>query len=378
VSTREPQAREILFFRVEHACADGIALLQILSSIATTAEGSPLPVAEYRRPAKPAVSPCTILCDFLGSFFKYATAPMGSFDTQLPIHPPAEARKAGLQFSSTRRLVTVPEHSLQMVKAIKAAAGSTITVNDVVYAAFAGALRRHCLTQPQVSISDSLLAFSDSLLALDDGSCRVRALVPLAFPRDAASPLTNDWTFLSVDMPVGVGGAVERVHAANQTFAAIKASAEPAAARLAVQINSCSPPRLLGTVAQQLFSRHTLVFSNVPGPAQPIAIGGKRVLGIYSAFPNLITQVLCLSYDGRMFMSISCDESVSEPERLPELYLDELRQLAIAYGVLPGEDGQAKSGQVKSSQGEGDTKAAAPPPPSGSSSVRGGGSKELV
>ena len=79
-----------------------------------------------------------------------------------------------------------------------------------------------------------------------------------------------------------------------------------------------------------------------------------------------------------MFMSISCDESVSEPERLPELYLDELRQLAIAYGVLPGEDGQAKSGQVKSSQGEGDTKAAAPPPPSGSSSVRGGGSKELV
>ena len=101
VSTREPQAREILFFRVEHACADGIALLQILSSIATTAEGSPLPVAEYRRPAKPAVSPCTIMCDFLGSFFKYATAPMGSFDTQLPIHPPAEARKAGLQFSST-------------------------------------------------------------------------------------------------------------------------------------------------------------------------------------------------------------------------------------------------------------------------------------
>ena len=52
----------------------------------------------------------------------------------------------------TRRLVTVPEHSLQMVKAIKAAAGSTITVNDVVYAAFAGALRRHCLTQPQVPI----------------------------------------------------------------------------------------------------------------------------------------------------------------------------------------------------------------------------------
>lgn len=325
------------------------------------------PAAGGRVPpaGKAPANPCTMLCDFLGSFFKYATVPMGAFDTQLPIHPPAGARKAGLQFSSSRRLVTVPEHSLQAIKAIKAAAGSAITVNDVVYASFAGALRRHCLTQPQVAISEALLA-------LDEGSCRVRALVPLAFPRDAASPLTNDWTFLSVGMPVGVGGATERVHAAHQTFAAIKASAEPAAARLAVKINSCSPPVMLGTVAQQLFSRHTLVFSNVPGPAEPVAIGGKRVLGIYSAFPNLITQVLCLSYDGRMFMSIACDESVPQPERLAELYLDDLRQLAIAYGVPPGDGG----GPVKSSQGEG-AQVAASPSASSVSSTRGG-STEFV
>lgn len=55
-------------------------------------------------------------------------------------------------------------------------------------------------------------------------------------------------------------------------------------------------------VAQQLFSRHTLVFSNVPGPAQPVSIGGKRVLGIYSAFPNLITQVLATSSKPRQLL----------------------------------------------------------------------------
>lgn len=47
-------------------------------------------------------------------------------------------------------------------------------------------------------------------------------------------------------------------------------------------------------------------------------------------------QVLCLSYDGRMFMSIACDDRVPEPERLGELYLDELRQLGEAYGVNMG------------------------------------------
>lgn len=123
-------------------------------------------------------------------------------------------------------------------------------------------------------------------------------------------------------------------------------------ARLAVQINSCSPPRLLGTVAQQLFSRHTLVFSNVPGrdahnartsrlpasyflpahhaqrttqrpdlpclqcsvsewrhalhvsqvpgPAQPIAIGGKRVLGIYSV--RCIHVHMCMYAHIRMYV----------------------------------------------------------------------------
>ena len=328
VSTRDPMARELIFFRIEHACADGIALLQLLSHLVTTSDGSPLPVAEYRRPPSPIANPCALLCGFLRSFLKYAIAPIGSFDTQLPVHPPLEARHAGLHFSSQRRLVVVPEHSLEAIKTIKTKIGNGVTVNDVVYAAFAGAIRRHCRAV--------LEANSSSLSPLDDGSCCVRALVPIAFPRRADSPLTNDWTFLSVPMPVGVAKTTDRVAVAHETFAELKASPEAAAARLAVQINSCSPPSMLGAVGQQLFSRHTLVFSNVPGPSQPVYIGGQRVIGIFSAFPNLITQVLCLSYDGRMFMTIACDERVPEPERLAEFYLDELRELGAAYGLQPG------------------------------------------
>lgn len=330
VSTREPGARELLFFRVEHACADGIALLQLFSRISTTKDGQPLPMAEYSRPPRPKPNPCALLCDFLKSFLKYAALPLGTFDTQLPLHPPLKQRQAGLHFSSQRRLVFVPKHSLASIRAIKAAAGTATTVNDVVYAAFAGALRRHCLALAATDGGAAAAAFTSTL---DGDASVVRALVPLAFPRSVASPLTNDWTFLSVDMPVGVAERTERIEATHETFATIKGSAEALAARLAVQINSLSPPRLLGTVAQQLFSRHTVVFSNVPGPADDVYVCGEKVTGVYSAFPNLILQVLTLSYAGDMYMSIACDDRLPEPHKLAELYLDELRQLGVAYGV---------------------------------------------
>jgi hypothetical protein len=135
-------------------------------------------------------------------------------------------------------------------------------------------------------------------------------------------------------MALGLPTPVERLGASHATFKAIKASPEAAVARLAVQINTLAPPRVLGTTAQQLFSRHTLVFSNVPGPAHPVYVGGCRVLAIQPVFPNLIPQVLCISYDGQLYMSIAVDPTaVPDPGRLGRLYLDELETLKALHGI---------------------------------------------
>ena len=284
VSTREAHARELIFFRMEHACGDGIALLQVLSRLATNLDGSPLAQVNYRRPprAGPAPGYCALLWDFARNFFKYARLPMGAFDTQLPVHQPLASRHAGLRFSSRRQTVVVPPHSLAVVKAIKDAAGGGTTVNDVMFAAFAGALRRHALAH-------------DATLALDEGGTLVRALVPLAFPRPPGTPLTNDWTFLSVEVPVGLPQCADRLAAAHETFDRLKGSTEAFASRLATQINALSPPSLLGAVAQQLFSRHTLVFSNVPGPAAAVAVCGEEVRARTRAHARARahTRVLC-------------------------------------------------------------------------------------
>ena len=69
------------------------------------------------------------------------------------------------------------------------------------------------------------------------------------------------------------------------------------------------------------------------GPAQPIAIGGEPVVGLLPVFPNLIPQVLCVSYRSLMWMSLTVDpDAVKEPERLAALYLAELRALAQQHG----------------------------------------------
>ena len=324
--TRDPSSRSMLFFRVEHACADGMAILQVLSRVATTVEGEPLPPAVFNRPKAKPVSWWSWLCSGIASIFKYLNLPLGPFDSTCAFKP---SRPCQLLKFGHRQLVVVPPHSLNTIKRTKWAIGNGTTVNDVCYAAFAGAIRRYCEQQPEA-------------VALS-ANASLRALVPVAFPRSMDTPLTNDWCFVSTPLPVTEPSALQRVSVTNQLFSALKASPEVIISKLAIMLNATMPPCLFGLAGQNTFSRHSVVFSNVPGPSQPIAIGGKEVVGLLPAFPNLIPQVLCVSYHGKMWMTLTVDpEAVKEPTLLSTLYLDELRQLAIANGVDPDDGSEFK------------------------------------
>ena len=346
-TTRDPGSRSMLYFRVEHACADGMAILQVLSRIATTLEGAPLPPAVFRRAEPKGVSWFGWLCNGLRSAFKYANLPLGSFDTACPFRPtpPCELLRFG-----ERRLVVVPPHSLGMIKRIKNALGGSTTVNDVVYAAFAGAVRRYCEER-------------DDAWSRKASSAHLRALVPLAFPRSIDTPLTNDWTFVSTELPVEQPTAAARVAATNSIFSRLKASPEALVARLAVALNATLPACLFGFVGRSLMSRHSVVFSNVPGPAQPIAIGGQPVLGLLPVFANLIPQVLCVSYRSQMWMTLTVDPAlVREPQLLSRLYLDELRTLATQNAVDPDDTSDEPTGYQPPGEAKGAAEGVKPDP----------------
>ena len=57
-------------------------------------------------------------------------------------------------------------------------------------------------------------------------------------------------------------------------------------------------------------------------------------MGLQVIFPNLIPQVLIVSYSNGVYCNMSLDpELVDECDKLPQLFLDELAEVAKAFGV---------------------------------------------
>merc|ERR1712241_854016 len=86
--------------------------------------------------------------------------------------------------------------------------------------------------------------------------------------------------------------------------------------------------------ARDLFSKHSLVFSNVPGPDVPIFIAGEPLEAAQAIFPNYLPHFILLSYNGRVHMNFTVDpEIVEDADRLADCYLAELRAIGSALGV---------------------------------------------
>lgn len=83
-----------------------------------------------------------------------------------------------------------------------------------------------------------------------------------------------------------------------------------------------------------LFTRHSAVFSNVPGPPVPVQFAGHEVHGVQMVFPNLVPQVGLISYRGQIFGNFCLDPvAIPNAHRIPILvtkaYLDLATKLKV-------------------------------------------------
>jgi hypothetical protein len=80
------------------------------------------------------------------------------------------------------------------------------------------------------------------------------------------------------------------------------------------------------------------VFSNLPGPTEELVFAGERVRGMQIIFPNLIPQVIVISYNGGVHFNMSLDpDLVDAHAELPRLFLEECADLARSYGLSDSE-----------------------------------------
>jgi WS/DGAT/MGAT family acyltransferase len=147
------------------------------------------------------------------------------------------------------------------------------------------------------------------------GATTLRALVPVSV-RDAHADGTpaGRLSALFVDLPVGEGSPVVRLHRVSYATKAHQESGQTMSADAIRSLSGFAPPtihsaaaRLGARMTRRLFN---VVVSNVPGPQQPMYAGGAQLLECYPVVPLGQDQALTIgltSYNGGVFYGLNVD-----------------------------------------------------------------------
>jgi diacylglycerol O-acyltransferase len=242
---------------------------------------------------------------------------------------PAPPMPLNAQIGQQRRYGTARTSlsDYKRVRAQQAVTSSGITINDIVLATVAGALR-------------SWLLFRGEAVT---PSTTVRAMVPVSVRSDAEEgALGNRISALFVDLPVGEPSPVMRLAQVSYAMRGHKESGQSVGADVLVALSGFAPPTLhaLGARAANSLTRRlfNLVVTNVPGPQFPLYAAGARLLEIFPIVPLAEGQAIAIgltSYDGGVYYGLNADrDAMSDVDVLATLIEESLAELVAASDVL--------------------------------------------
>ena len=183
-------------------------------------------------------------------------------------------------------------------KRVRASHGGT--VNDVVLATVAGALRIWLLTRGE-SVRPST---------------SVRAMVPVSVRDEdgTTGPIGSRVASYFVDLPVGEPSPLVRLHHVAYAMKTHKESGRAVGANTMVALSGFAPPtihsaaaRLASGLTSRLFN---VVVTNVPGPQYPLYAAGAQMLETYPVVPlgrGQAVSVGLTSYDGGVYFGLNAD-----------------------------------------------------------------------
>jgi diacylglycerol O-acyltransferase / wax synthase len=204
---------------------------------------------------------------------------------------------------------------------------SSLSINDVVLATVAGALRSWLLTRGEPVTPTTT----------------VRALAPVSVldPQAGAQASTGTGSPTGsvavqlVDLPVGEGNPVLRLHQIAYQMEAHDSGGRAVGARALAGLAGFAPPtihslgmRVAGGLSRRLFN---LLVTNAPGPQHPLYAAGARMLESYPVMPLARGQALSVgvtSYDGGVFYGLNADRAaMPDIDVLAQCVADSLEEL---------------------------------------------------
>jgi diacylglycerol O-acyltransferase len=325
-------AGSALLLRMHHCIADGIVLARVMLSLADDAapEGEVLHPPDHPSdiPLLPgALQPLARTVRTLSSALVHESAHMlvhprrvaeeladdGRAAAKLLLSPSDPATAIHAELTPVARVAWSEPFALDAVKAIAHAHGAT--VNDVLVAAVAGALRRH-LGEP------------------DPLAGEVHAMVPFNLrPLDEPLPaqLGNRFGLVLLGLPTWIDDPLERLHAVRERMVAIKSSREGQVAFGMLSAMGVAPPAVEDRLIDFFSAKASLVLTNVPGPRAPVAVAGARVAGVLVWAPcagDIAMSVSIFSYAGDVSVGFLVDAGlVPDPQQLVAHLGDELAAL---------------------------------------------------
>jgi WS/DGAT/MGAT family acyltransferase len=328
------QNRFALITKTHHSLIDGIAGVD-LATVLFDISPNPPQIPHSGRPWKPHAEPSTaslLASGIVGA----ARTGMALFEGAMDAltHPDralARAREAAegvgeivwaglnpapetplnVPIGPHRRFVGVTA-GLEDFKTVKNAFGGT--VNDVVLATVAGALRRFLIARGRRT-----------------EGVEMRALVPVSVRSDDERGGTgNRIVVMRGPLPIYIADPLNRLRFVSQAMDGLKESKQALGAEVISGAQNFAPPTILAQASRLNFSTRlfNLIVTNVPGPQFPLyVLGREMILAIPVAFlpENHALAIAIMSYNGQMNFGLLGDfDALPDIDSIGEAIASEL------------------------------------------------------
>lgn len=193
--------------------------------------------------------------------------------------------------------------SLDRVKDVGYVLGCS--VNDVLLASVAGAVRSYLVARGDSVAPDALL----------------RAFVPVNLrPKGKEYKLGNQFGLVALELPIGEANPVARVFDVRRRMTALKTGYQAAVSMALLGVVGYLPKAVQAQALGLFSDKGTAVMTNVPGPAKPLYLAGSKIVQNMFWVPqsgNVGVGVSILSYAGGVQFGLITDRKLcSDPEAI--------------------------------------------------------------
>ncbi|TAG66583.1 MAG: DUF1298 domain-containing protein, partial [Burkholderiales bacterium] len=193
------------------------------------------------------------------------------------------------------------------------------SVNDVLLASVAGAIRNYIVTK------------GDSI----DPNATLRAFVPVNLrPKGKEYKLGNHFGLVGLELPIGEANPIARVFEVRRRMNGLKNGYQAAVSMALLGVLGYVPKAVQKQALGLLSDKGTAVMTNVPGPANPLYLAGAKISQNMFWVPqsgNVGVGVSILSYAGGVQFGLITDRKLCpDPENIIAGFATEFDKLMTA------------------------------------------------